>query len=362
MSGRITRRLLVMAFGGCAIVGGCALFTDLDDLSGAPETAPAEAGSDADGASEEDAIHGGDDASTAADADGAADSTVPLVACDDAGAVCLAPPPIGWDGPVFLYDGPINSAVPACTEDTTSVYTGHGSPTAPPAGCQACKCGTVSGTIDCNGVDVITFNNGGCPGYGICAQVKLSATCQSIPVSCGHASTLVTAPYTRGGSCPASGGQLFDGGAPSFTRAVHACAVTSGSGSCQAPERCVPAPPSSFAGRCIVKLGESVECPPGQYAERHVYYEGIADERRCTACGCAPPQASCGAGSLSVTACGPSENDVPRSLNECSTTPIQAARVTGAGVVLSSAACKPTGGAPSGSVRGTGPTTICCAR
>lgn len=349
-------RLFAIAFASSAIVAACNLLSGVGDLS---------VGASGEGAAVDGAT-GAEDAREDADGGGAGDAdagvVVPRVRCDDAGSVCLQAPPVGWIGPVLLYEGAAAMAAPPCSMGT-SAYEGMAEPSAPPAGCMACNCGPPTGG-DCNSVEVVTFNQGGCQGGngGVCADVKLEVgACTSIPISCGNVSTFVSGAISHGGSCPPSGGALFDGGAPSWSRRALACALTNGPGSCEPDERCVPAPAFPFAGQCILKIGEDALCPSGDFSERHVYYDSFNDARKCTACGCSPPDGGCGTNTLQVTRCGPGEVKTSVPLNACGTTPITAALLTGSGSVQTKGSCTPTGGRPAGGIVGTGPTTVCCA-
>jgi hypothetical protein len=77
---------------------------------------------------------------------------------------------------------------------------------------------------------------------------------------------------------------------------------------------CVTAPSTGFiAGLCIHHDGD-MPCPAG-FADRHVFYSGVDDQRGCTPCTCG----------------------------------------------LSSVACPTMGGAATGSATPTGPVTYCCA-
>ena len=114
-----------------------------------------------------------------------------------------------------------------------------------------------------------------------------------------------------GGSCPPAGGaaQLS---APTFNRTAVTCDGVSGAscagGSCQL----VPSTPFA-SGVCVEQAGD-VGCPM-PFADRHLFFASISDMRGCTSCECAPPMA---------------------------------------GVCVASAAMA------TGSVVGTGPTTVCC--
>lgn len=342
-------RLLVIASLVGGSIGACSLLTDVSGLTG-----------DGDGAS----IDGSSGKDAARDNDGGASDGAPppLTACNDAGSVCAPGAPLGWFGPVYAYEGPPATA-PACPRGGAPSYEGHADLDAPPASCTPCTCGSPSATGNCDSVDVITFNNPGCPGTGECAQVTLRpGVCTPILVGCGNTSTRVTSPRrVDAGSCAPGGGQMRDASTPAWKRSALACPVReTPSDRCARDERCVPPGQSPFATQlCIVQLGD-VNCPTGPYFNRHVYHQSFADQRAC-GCSCGPPEGSCGAGSLFVSSCADAAPGFFAPSSCIAKVALGSAILTGEGQVLDGGACAPDGG-PIGAATPTQPTTFCCSR
>ncbi|MEO7591101.1 MAG: hypothetical protein ABI134_07805, partial [Byssovorax sp.] len=66
---------------------------------------------------------------------------------------------------------------------------------------------------------------------------------------------------------------------------------------------CIPdAVPAGFRGWCILQKGEN-DCPtnPGNlFTERHVVYNGVQDDRQCSACNCGAPMGSACTATVSI--------------------------------------------------------------
>jgi hypothetical protein len=131
---------------------------------------------------------------------------------------------------------------------------------------------------------------------------------------------------------------------------------------------CAPARTSGFAW-CIRASGD-VPCPEGaaSFSVHHTFYDGAADTRGCSPCGCAPPEGGVCSGSVSLyedAACASAIDDVavastgPVCLDvQPPGTPLESVRVSA--LTYQPGTCAPTGGDPTGSITPEGPTTFCC--
>lgn len=184
-------------------------------------------------------------------------------------------------------------------------------------------------------------------------------TCAATPM--GLFVSVSTMP--TGGACAASV-VMPVGQPPKWTTNVVACAPPAPSVPCGSGI-CAPAPtnPSSFK-RCVFRLGD-LACPPGPYTDKKMIDTSFDDERHCSACACGAPNPTCSGGKAVLTShtnCSSTVDvDVPTS---CAPFATQAAWGPIYAVLTvpptAGGACVAAGGAPSGSVKSTGATTICC--
>jgi hypothetical protein len=137
---------------------------------------------------------------------------------------------------------------------------------------------------------------------------------------------------------------------------------------------CLPEdlPPPGFAV-CIFHEGER-DCPTelgNVFTERHVFYQGVEDNRQCSACACGAPTGSACTAAISIykgndlTCTGPALVQIPVSSSSPTCLDIQLP-----GQALGSKSAGPTtylpgicpamGGDASGSAVKTNPSTLCC--
>jgi hypothetical protein len=299
---------------------------------------------------------------------GDAGSDVPVEVgspCEEAGLVCTAAIPPGFQGPVVLAlesnDGGVAPAPPACGGAyAVDAFLGYAAPLFAPAAC-TCACGAVDG--GCTGPVVETFTDNTC--VNKCNQVIAGACTVD---ACGQSSqsAKVTMPsQPSGGSCPESVQKSVPpwNAALDWATAGRACAAGSPpDAGCPSSEVCAAPPPASFgAGLCVWQAGD-VPCPAA-YPMKEVLYASATDTRDCTdACTCgspagvtcsatvtASPNANCGGGTL-LTGGG-----------QCNFYGTIGTPYVSAVVMASGGSCTSGGSAtPSGSVAPIGPSTICC--
>lgn len=318
---------------------GCRAIQDLDDLKfDLPGSGPSGV---------EDCTNGDDD-----DGDGERDCADPdCVAADFA---CVAGPPGYWSGPVALYEGAPDQAVPACPDLYPDLeYQGDTGPETKPAACSECVCGAAAATCSV-GLDL--FSNATCKKNGVVSSTVAPGTCVELD---GSASSLeLMVPVVTAKACTPSGGIADIPAAPRLTRGV-ACRGPSRAGGCTDREICAPRPRAPFReARCIWREGDQ-GCP-ASYPEPH-RLETVVDDRACSPCACgAPALPSCTATTtlFSDIACGTKIATLPND-NACVTS-MPAAAMVALSPQSGSANCLPMGGAPTGAVAPTTQATICC--
>jgi hypothetical protein len=272
------------------------------------------------------------------------------------------PPASNWSGPYALFSGKPGS-LPACDTSVyvgTAAFDGKAGLDAGPAQC-ACSCSPPQG-IGCAPPSVTFFSDNAC----------------TLP--CGPATPLVgcvpTGACTNlqiGPSEPTPGGTCAPGGSTTlppatWSTAARACEFASSpQGSCASGQFCLPA----SAPFCITHTGD-VPCPAGSaYPFRHVYYQGLTDQRACTQCGCgAPGGAACtfppgipqvgsfGAGCAVPTGMPYYVVSPPVCTGKLTT--VAALQLALEAGVADAGSCPASGGAPEGGVTPTMPTTFCC--
>jgi hypothetical protein len=291
------------------------------------------------------------------------------------GFECEPAVPAGWEGYYRLSEVNNDASAPPpspCPDGSQPVRM-YANPA--PAVCSQCQCGTLTGaqcapriscsttSRSCSGATDWTayFANGLCDKNGSPAQL-----------SCEASSSTVTNP----GSCAPSGGtytnlsQLFDG-------LLDVCGSSLAGGGCSAGRVCVTRATGTYASPlCIRKAGDpsqtpGLSCPAGWGTKPFaVGYQGGVDQRGCTPCQCTPGGETCGAPTYTFydyddcTSCGIG-CDGPITVNEaCRDVSVLldqgswSAKLTA--VPAASGSCTPSGGQPTGSVKGQGAVSFCC--
>ncbi len=282
-----------------------------------------------------------------------------LEACGDT-AVCIAPPPLGWSGPVAL----VEVGMAGCGGDfPNEVFRGDVILDVPDLSC-SCSCGAPTG----QSCGKPTFHN------------YLSDDCS--PVNNGSDLTAGQCHGSFSPSPPAGGSVRVDGGVATggacaampvevrpeiLTERRLACGIeASPSNSCLEGEACVPVPSGTFEPRlCIWAEGE-LPCPTGAgFAPAGtVFRNGYQDDRECSACTCGAPSDGTCEGSSSVYAAGSCSGSAKATMPHDGTcvplspTGFASVRIQASTVVPGS--CIPADVIPEGELVRRDPVTVCC--
>ncbi len=131
--------------------------------------------------------------------------------------------------------------------------------------------------------------------------------------------------------------------------------------------------PPGFA-LCIIRDGEHA-CPAdpkNSFTERHVFYQGVQDDRQCSACSCGAPTGSACTATISIykgndlTCSGPALVPIPVSSKGPTCLDIQlpgqalGSKKATTPTTYLPGTCPPMGGDASGTALPTEPTTLCC--
>ena len=112
-------------------------------------------------------------------------------------------------------------------------------------------------------------------------------------------------------------------------------------------------------------------CPdawPTPYTQPHVFYDGVADGRGCSACACGVAEGGACSAEIWIYGDGACATVASYAVTVGSGAPACVDTLPGAALGSKSAsapvyvagACQPSGGAPVGSAEPSGPTTFCC--
>ena len=377
---RPLRRLV--AIGCAASVVSCSAIWGFEDLPvGDGGAADAGDGPRVDGATAADSapvdVGVGLD-STVTDTQGSDAPTVEDAPSDGGPCTCMPPPPMGWAGPVDLYQGPSAAAAPSCSGAYGSVaFMGNAGLDTSPASCSACACGAATGGT-C-GVHLTYFHNpcgmtqGGCNTQtdgliaGPCQLLTtVDGVCAGTPVEAFQADY---AQATAGSCVP--GASMPTGPAPTWTTVAVACglAAPADAGSCAPTDLCVPPDTSAFPNLCFMNAGmQSCASLPAPYNNPYVFFTAFDDARACSACSCGQPSPTCTLGGTATfyadSACTVDVGSRTISMaSACYSLPGSSYYSRYAPGTNLPGSCQPAGGSPGGSVtpRASSATTFCCA-
>ena len=321
------------------------------------------------------AADGASDATGDAPHDALAD-TPPDVPFDAGACTCFEAPAFGWTGPVSLASAPNLATLPSCGGAyAADAFAGHAGLTAP-ATCPACTCGDPTG-VTCDPPLHVMHDRCASPACGWSSTTPIDAqACNAITFdNPGGACTAihaiqVPASTPSGGTCAPAPAAIAAVEA-TWSDEARACSAAGVSqGKCTTGQVCAW---DAEAGHklCVWQKGDK-ECPasPSVYAEKHLYYGGIDDQRLCSACACGAPSGGTCSGSIEVFAQGATScGGTPASTAPTGTCTTLAASVTAGGAALPlkwapgtavGRTCAASGGAPSGSAAPADPTTFCC--
>jgi hypothetical protein len=309
---------------------------------------------------------GAEDCLDALDNDGDA-----LIDCADddcqPGFECVGAAPSRWQAYVRVRSVAYPSTPVPCP-DGAAPATYFSGPTS--ATCSACTCGGwIGGTC---GVPPATLWEGSASCQGGTASdlgaVVSGAACHDPPLSGTiprSIALLGPAPLVDPGACPAAGGEVIV--APPWTSQEDVCSVAGPFGAgCGDGSLCVPRGTGEYDGPACITQGIDTACPAGWSDETQTYQGGI-DERDCSACGCSVTGASCIGGSIAAydhDGCKGQSVSIASTACVDVTTKLDGASGSVRATVppATGGSCVPTGGEPIGTVKPTGPLTICCPR
>jgi hypothetical protein len=282
---------------------------------------------------------------------------------------------IQWEDPTLLWFGPADQ-VPECPRGPMTIAYEAQTDLVALSACEACTCEPPTGSC------------------ALSSTLTASTTACSMP---GGASTSFNAPSPWDGSCdsttqtPSGASQsltiepmtmIENGcalGPPVAAKVVslhwdtfaRGCDIDLPDGPADR-SKCLPPDiiPSGFA-LCIFHEGER-DCPtdPGNvFTEKHVFYNGVQDDRQCSACSCGAPTGSVCTAQLAVYE-GASCSGSPLMSNPISSAKLTCLDITIPGQALGSKSagavtylpgtCPPEGGDGSGSAIPIKPDTFCC--
>jgi hypothetical protein len=308
-----------------------------------------------------------------------------LIDCADpacAAYTCVPPVPVGWVGPVALWQAANPATPPACQANYGAPLDQTSGLNAPPATCGACTCGASGQTCSATG----TFHLDQTCVSASCATVTPApaGTCTAVPANtCGSGGSFTmgaAVPTPTGGSCAIASAGTVNRPLVTWTTSARVCSYTgtpdSPGGCTTGGQQCVAAPTGNYGTTLCVystMAPPPSSCPAGFAAiGPAVFYSGQTDTRDCAGCTCAssPTGGTC-SGSVSLYG---------NNAGGCNGTPATYAlgttcqcygcaqpalpNVPGfvqANYTVTAGTCSVVGQpAPTGSVTPTGPTTLCC--
>jgi hypothetical protein len=286
-----------------------------------------------------------------------------LVDCADtdcnAGFTCVPEAPMGWTGPVLLYEGS-PALKPSCGQiGAADSFVGSNNLQAPNDSCSACSC-KPQGVV-CTAQALSTYSDQACTTVKPSIAQPAAKACVDVNVNPPLKSYAAAPPTTAlaNASCSPEGGVL-NASAPSWNTAALACAPSTLGSGCGAANVCALAGSAPFgSGACVWQSGVQA-CPAG-YPVQHTYYTGTSDTRACAACACSGvPSGSCKMNTevYGNTGCGGLADLVA---NDGGCHKAQTAKSIRPVADLSGiTGCAPSGGELSGTLTPNGDTTVCC--
>lgn len=280
-------------------------------------------------------------------------------ASKDCPAGCLPAAPGGWTGPSATFDG-LESGKPTdcpATYTTKELSAHSGNIVAPPA---TCDCGPVDIANGKCIADVVTWNQGGCPGAGTLQGEVQPAVCFALPDN-GLSFMVDVAKYTQG-TCKYPGATITT--APEEYDKAHVACGLPQTTACATKAECIttPSPASPFARLCIHKDGDEA-CPSLDYTKRFVAFKNVDDTRSCTACTATPTGGGCGTtyGTRNNATLCVAAPPTDKTVGTCYAHPGMGKAVDVGAMGPTPPTCaNPSGGTPTGTVKFKEPVTFCC--
>jgi hypothetical protein len=283
-------------------------------------------------------------------------------ACGQAGCEafdCADAPPMGWDGPFQLFNGPSGQA-PSCPATAgNQVLAAYLDPHGDPATCSTCTVGAPYGETCYTGVT--TFSDSAC-----------SADPSMILATLGFCNPVNGEDLVGfAGTAPPQAEYYCDvpeqnPTVPPFTwntAAVGCAAPSAPQNGCGANRLCVPSPAAPFQPHLCISKAADAPCPGSTYTARTVFYTTALDSRTCTPCGYNRADITCTATTVlfSDSSCGNTLTAVNDFSGACMALPgtLGSTKIIDASF-SGTPSCSPVGGAPTGAVAPSGPVTVCC--
>jgi hypothetical protein len=212
---------------------------------------------------------------------------------------------VQWEAPTLLWVGPEDQA-PECPWGLTSVsYEGHADLVAPGL-CEACTCEPPTGSCALSSTltatDAVCYAPGTTTSFN--APTPWDGTCDSttqLPDGAAHSLTIDPIAMTENGCAvgPPVAAKVVSSRWDTFARG---CDARMPDGPFQR-SICLPDEPIPPGFKmCIFRTGEYA-CPDDEgntFTEQHVFYDGVQDDRQCSACSCGAPTGSACTAAVSI--------------------------------------------------------------
>jgi hypothetical protein len=293
------------------------------------------------------------------DGDGKADCADPD--CALAGFTCVPAIPGGWVGPVRWESGA--AMVPACAGAWGVDYGVGGTELSASSGgtCPTCGCAPAEG-VQC-GIDVMIYDQVGCAGNNHPETLKATGSCVNVSDPIKPRSVRAVGPMkVVTGSCAPTTTGSASIPAPTWLTHARACRAAGDAAGCSADSSC--APPAAGGKRCVARTGNQA-CPAG-YADRHVLFQGIDDQRSCTSCACGTPTSACQGAEVrhhdsQITGCIPPGTLFSTTCSALDIHPSYGSYKRGSTApTLPDAKCSPSTSSVTGTAAPSEPLTVCC--
>jgi hypothetical protein len=280
---------------------------------------------------------------------------------------CVPMAPLGWEGPVLLWEGAEEDAPGCPARAAVTLYEGHGgllaTPQCPTCWCEPAPC-VLSGLVASDSFMCAP----GAPEAEYPAPNGWQGECVSPATVPASQLGSISFPPPSLAPCVSVTGPVITQGNYGWGTFARACGTAIPLVQCDGQQLCVPTsepPPPGFR-QCVFARGEQ-ECP-ARFPDRHMYYNAIDEsEVECSACACTDPEGGdCQAlvhafadamcadelGSVMVTLASPQCVDPPDG------SPLSA--MAAEWIVTEPGSCIPQGGQPIGSAKPADPATFCC--
>ncbi|AKT41515.1 uncharacterized protein CMC5_057230 [Chondromyces crocatus] len=197
---------------------------------------------------------------------------------------CADQPPVGWEGPVWLWTGEQTLAPPCPDAAPSLVYEGH-------AGLQTH--GTC-GTCTCNDLECllpagVSVSKGDCGGplIDVLTPPGWDGSCWSFPpINDSKGAIFWGSSRTE---CQPAVAQVKKQASFSWDTFAMACSTAGEHDECSAlAGDCFPLVPPGFE-RCVFSASEAMSCP-ADYPEMRRFHSMVEDRSLCSPCDCLPPE------------------------------------------------------------------------